>query len=47
MMNKQDCDGCCYNNNPQKELNCNRIVCCYAYMKKGKFYECLIGENND
>ena len=23
------CDGCCYNNNPNPNLNCNRVKCCY------------------
>lgn len=31
------CDGCCYNNNPKTELNCNKIRCCYLVK-----YECIL-----
>lgn len=23
------CDGCCYNDNPNPNLNCRKIKCCY------------------
>lgn len=42
-MEKNNCDGCCYNNNPKKQLNCEKIVCCYI-QKKRKTYACLINE---
>lgn len=47
MVDEKNCDGCCYNNNPYENLNCNRIVCCYLYERKGKFSECLINERSD
>lgn len=31
------CDGCCYNNNPKPEFNCNKIKCCYLVK-----HECIL-----
>lgn len=53
MTNKDDnnecCSGCCYNNNPHKELECNKIKCCY--LKEDKrlclVYEIEIEDNNE
>ena len=28
------CDGCCYNNHPQAELECDMVKCCYLVKKK-------------
>lgn len=27
------CKGCCYDNNPREELNCNKVQCCYLVRK--------------
>lgn len=42
MFNKKDliegfCDGCCYDNNPNPVLNCNKVKCCYLVRK-----ECIL-----
>ena len=31
------CDGCCYDNNPNEKLNCNKIKCCYLVK-----HECML-----
>lgn len=36
-INKEFCDGCCYNNNPKPELNCKKIKCCYLVRR-----ECIL-----
>ena len=34
-------DGCCYNNNPRPELNCNKVKCCYLVR-----HECILMDKN-
>lgn len=37
MVDEKFCDGCCYNDNPRPELNCNKVKCCYLVKR-----ECIL-----
>ena len=36
-VDEEFCDGCCYNDNPNSELRCSKVKCCYLVRN-----ECLL-----
>ena len=38
-LDEKFCEGCCYNNNPNPQYNCKKIVCCFLVRN-----ECILHE---
>ncbi len=41
-VNEEFCDGCCYNNNDDPNLNCDKRKCCYLVKE-----ECILHKDFD